>query len=127
MSTAFAWTILPFDENSCRISGTNRLVLGSSLGTLVFIALFFRSINNEPFYEDISSQLSFILSLYQPANADATQNIAAIFELIKNVILRGGALFSAIILLLTETKPTFLFCSMLIVSIAFDALKFMQR
>jgi hypothetical protein len=107
MSTAFAWIILPFDENSSRIPGAYRLALGSSLGALIFIALFYRLTNSDSFYEDISNQLAFLLSLYQPANSDLMQNpqnIEAVFELMKNIIIRGGALFSAVLLLLINRQ-----------------------
>jgi hypothetical protein len=111
MGTAFAWIILPFDESSSRMPGAYRLALGSALCTLVFIALFFRSIDNESFYEGMGNQLALILSLYQPASTDAaqnSQNIEAIFELMKNIIIRGGALFSAVMLLFINRQISIL-------------------
>jgi hypothetical protein len=110
MTTAFAWLILPLDGNSSRIPGAYRLALASSLGALIYIALFFRSLNDEVFYESMSNIVAFIFSLQQ-GNAglaqDAMQdqqNIEAIFEIIKNVIIRGGALFSSVFIFLINRQ-----------------------
>jgi hypothetical protein len=109
MATAFAWLILPLDGNSSRIPGAYRLAMGSSLGTLVFIALFFRSLNDQAFYELMGNQIAFILSLYQGSTVTQNamqdqQNVETVFEIVKNIILRGGALFSAVFIFLINRQ-----------------------
>ena len=105
MTAAFAWIIFPFDEKSAAIPGYQRLAIGSLAGTLVFIALFFRTVNNEYFYQEISRQIEIIFSLYGASGSADAQNavmdpalIERIYELMQNVIVRGGALFSSIMI-----------------------------
>jgi hypothetical protein len=109
MAAAFAWIILPLDAKSSRIPGAYRLALASLLGALVFIALFFRSLNDQAFYESMSNMMAFVFSLQQ--NTELAQNavqdqqrIEAIFETVKNVIIRGGALFSSIFIFLINRQ-----------------------
>ena len=105
-ATAFAWIILPFDENSARIPGALRLALGSLVCTFVFIGLFIKSLNTPHFYEAIKNQVDVIASFYRLGNTAEVQNstiggfdIDAIIETARNLILRGGAFFSSAVML----------------------------
>jgi len=109
MTAAFAWIILPFDEKSMLIPGAYRLALGACLTTMIFIGLFFRTMSNPVFFEFLSSQIELIFSFYRPAS-EAQNTVSGfpdtliIVELMKSIILHGGALFSSVIILFVNRQ-----------------------
>ena len=103
-TVAFAWIILPFDEKSSRIPGAYRLAIGSFVCAFVFLGLFQRAFDNPSFFESIQGQVELIASLYGLGGA-GTQSalfdpaaVEKIIELIRVVILRGGALFTSVLM-----------------------------
>ncbi|MCL2833860.1 MAG: YybS family protein [Treponema sp.] len=110
-AASFAWIILPADQKSYRIPGAYRLVLGASLCTLVFVGLFTRIFNNPAFYDSVKSQVETIAAFYWSGNTAETQkalldalDVDKIIEVMKNMILRGGALFSSLLILFVNRQ-----------------------
>ena len=106
MAVSFAWIILPPDEKTAIVPGAYRLALGAAFSTIIFIGMFFRTFNNPVFYEFLYSQIEMIYSLtitaegVQPQEAAALlPDIEIIMEMLKSIIVRGGALLSSVIIL----------------------------
>ena len=106
LAASFAWLILPLEQNSYQIPGAYRLAIGASLCTVVFIAFFQKIFDNPLFYDSIKSQIESIAAFYFSGNAQDAKNtiqdsidIDRLMELMKDMIIRGGALFSSIVML----------------------------
>ena len=103
-AAAFAWIILPFEEWSLRISGSVRLAVGACLCTLIFIGLFVKLYNNPSFNESLQNQVEMIAGLYFAGINPESLNIEGIIELMKLVILRGGGLFTSVLILFVNRQ-----------------------
>jgi hypothetical protein len=111
MAGAFAWIILPPGEYGSRIPGAYRLAAGSSLCALISTGLFFRIINTPAFYENIMGQIEALAALYGSTGDEGMRNnifeslnIEVVLEAMKNIMIRGGALVSSIIILFASRQ-----------------------
>ena len=116
-AAAFAWIILPLDTENIFLSriagipGPYRLAIGALLCTFIFIGLFLKTLGNESFYESIRGQIEMIASLYWSGNSAETQktlleslDIDRIIEVVRDMIIRGGALFSSLVILFVNRQ-----------------------
>jgi len=110
-AAAFAWIILPPGHISYRIPGAYRLGLGALLCTLVFSGLFIKVTAEPSFNDSVKGQIQSIASLYMSGSTEEAQkafldslDTDKIIELMKNIIIRGGALFSSIVILFVNRQ-----------------------
>ena len=106
MALVFAWIILPIDETSLSFSGAFRLAIGSLVCNLVFIWMFTRAYNNPELQELLVSQVQFIASIYSQGGVDSAPlfEIDRLMNLLWNFIIRGGALFSSLVVLFANRQ-----------------------
>ena len=103
MTAAFSWIILPLDEKSSGFSGAFRLAAGALVCNLVLMGLFTKTFRDPGFQELLNSQIEVIASIYRMGStADAVAGsleIDRIMDLLWNFIMRGGSLFTALLVL----------------------------
>ena len=101
MAVVFSWIILPLDEKSLEFSGASRLAAGALICNLVLLGLFSRAYQTIEFQELMKSQVQLIASIYGQGSTETASifDIDRLMDLLWNFIMRGGALFSALIML----------------------------
>jgi hypothetical protein len=111
MTVAFAWIILPPPIYGSRIPGAYRLALGSSLCAVISAGLFLNIVSSPAFQEVMKDQIEVIAAVYRGAGFDLTQDnildsltIDTVLEVMKSIIIRGGALVSSICILFASRQ-----------------------
>ena len=95
MVLIFAWITAPPPALAEKASLTMRLITGYSLGALVFIVYFLRIMDSPGFSEYVSQ----LLNTLAPQSARfELMNAEMVLQLMNDVILRGGSLFTCVFL-----------------------------
>ena len=90
LSVIFSWIISPPPRMSFNLPGSLRLLIGSCLGALIFIGVFFRLFNIPGFVE----QIGYIADSLVPGDIDANY----IISMAGLILLRGGSLVSCVLI-----------------------------
>jgi len=98
-AAAFAWTIMPADERSLQIPGSQRLAIGASLSALIFIGLSARAFDSPDFYDLIKNQIEAVSALFFSGIGPEAFDMDLVIGFLRNVIMRGGALVTTVVLL----------------------------
>ena len=102
----FSWITAPPPFLRFNIPGSGRMVVGSSLGALLFIGIFFHLMANPDFLDQITYLTSLLLPVYSSSGAEVSGNMLvdrvsmeAILDIMISVMLRGGSLFTCVFIL----------------------------
>ena len=105
MSSVFAWATAPPPGFPLKVCATMRLIIGSSVASLLLLVMFFRTMASPNFLEHIGAATAAIASRQEAAGADVVQSALlsevtpeATLNFIRSTVLRGGALLSSVVL-----------------------------
>ena len=104
MVSVFTWVTAPPPGFSLKFCATARLVIGSSLASLLFIDFFFRAMASPYFLEHVGTVTQAMAARQAAAGSDVVRNALfaemtpeMLIHVIRSTVLRGGALvFSAL-------------------------------
>jgi len=114
IAAIFTWITAAPPGFSAKVPGSMRLMLGSCLGALLFIGIFFRTAASPGFSDYISSMINTVVSMYRSSGSDVVQNALlesltadVVLNFMKSVILRGGSLIACVLLFFISRQVSF--------------------
>ena len=105
MGVLFLWISSPPPFLSFNLPGSLRMFIGSAIGALLFIVVFFRLMESQGFYDQIANLTNSLISANGSRGADVVENailesisVDFVMDFMRAVMLRGGSLLTCIII-----------------------------